>query len=43
MKKLCIIFFVILLALAAWACLQPNEYNERTRCEYRWMLSEGKR
>ena len=43
MKKLCIIITFILLAVALWLCLKPNEYNERTRCEYRWMLSEGKR
>lgn len=43
MKKLLVIVALIAtVALGIYAMCQPNEYNSRTRAEYRQMVSEGK-
>ena len=42
MKKLYVILAVILTVTGLALCCIPNQYNERTRTEYRQMLGEGK-
>lgn len=43
MKKILItVAFIAIVALAIYGLCQPNEYNSRTRAEYRQMVSEGK-